>query len=222
MTARNAAVGHVFGLAGLIWQPGRYMDDAWWQAFDMAPWRETYRRHAVCRAHIDALLTGRRGWPDSRATCSPTCNPPQSDAALAMLQQIPSLRRVALAYGLQAMARPDYLLLGPYRRALSPWLRGWQCDRLLLTRHAWPAHTAHSPERIVIAAMTATGACLDVAAPSSEADVETVGKAARMLLPPSLDAPPPAAGVTIDASVDDIWLRLAALEKMLCMSSILH
>jgi hypothetical protein len=188
------------------------MDGGWWREFDMVSWQETYRRHVVCRAHIDRLLIARRGWPD---TATHDCSPPESDVAHAMLRLVPSLRRVSLAYGLRALGCPDYLLLGTYRRALSSWLDAWQCDRLLLTRREWPARSAFPPETIVEAALATTGACLDVAPEPLSSDMATVGKAARILLPPPVDAGRVRA-------TDDIWPRLVALEKMLCMSSTFH
>lgn len=203
-------------LGRLIWQPGACMDEGWWRTFEMAPWRDAYRRHPACRPRIDAMLVARRGWPSSaRAPC---CVPPHSDAARAMLRLVPGLRRVALAYGLRVLGCPDYLLLGSFRRALSPWLDAWQCDRLLLTRSEWPARSSVVPEALVAEALATAGACLDAAAAASRDDVATVGAAARILLPPA----PVAARVSVArADVDGIWQRFAALEKMLCMSSTL-
>lgn len=208
--------GNVGRLARLIWQPGLHMDGGWWREFDMLAWRDTYRQHAVCRAHIDRLLIARRGWPDAATR---DCAPPESDTAHAVLRLVPSLRRVSLAYGLRMLGCPDYLLLGTYRRALSSWLDAWQCDRLLLTRREWPARSAFSPDEIVEAALATTGACLDSAPVPPATDMATVGKAARILLPPPAEAGPASTGVP---AMDDIWPRLVALEKMLCMSSTLH
>jgi len=188
------------------------MDDGWWRELGLESWREPYQRHAICRAHVDRLLIARRGWPD---TTTQDCTPPESDVAHAMLRLLPSLRRVSLAYGLRALGCPDYLLLGTYRRALSSWLDAWQCDRLLLTRREWPARSTFSPEEIVGAALATAGACLDVAPEPLSVDMVTVGKAVRILLPPPVDT-----GQT--PAIDDIWPRLVALEKMLCMSSTLH
>jgi hypothetical protein len=206
-------------LARLIWRPGLHMDDGWWRAFDMMPWQAPYRRHAVCRAPIDRLLIARRGWPSRPGPAAADCAPPQSDTAYARLKLLPSLRRVSLAHGLRVMGCPDYLLLGRYRRVLSPWLDPWHCDRLLLTRRDWPARSTLSPEQVVRAALAATGACLDGAPEAPCVDVATVGKAARILLPPPTDV----ASCSLGAREmnEDIWLRLAALEKMLCMSSTL-
>ena len=201
-------------LARLIWQPGMQMDVGWWHAFDMLPWREIYQRHAACRASIDGLVIARRGWPGAAAG---DCVPPQGNTAQAMLRRLPNLRRLSLAHGLRAMGCPDYLLLGTYRRALSSWLDAWQCDRLLLTRRDWPASATLSPEQVVPAALAATGACLDGASELPCVDVATVNKAARLLLPPPADIEPFAAGER--STNEDIWLRFAALEKMLCMSS---
>lgn len=151
-----------------------------------------------------------------------------------MLHLLPNLRRVALAHGLRALGCPDYLLLGKFRRALSPWLDAWQCDRLLLTRHEWPSHCAFEVDEIATVAMTTTGEQLDavcVARTSPDIsgasedpvatndDVATVHMAARILLPPPGMA---GAAVGCDPVADDIWPRLAALEKMLCMSSTTH
>lgn len=201
-------------LARLIWQPGMHMDVGWWRAFDMLPWRETYRRQAACRKSIDALIIARRGWPSAAAG---DCAPPQSNTAHAMLRQLPNLRRLSLAHGLRTLGCPDYLLLGTYRRALSSCLDAWQCDRLLLTRRDWPASATLSPEQVVPAALAATGACLDDALELPSVDVATVTKAARLLLPPPADIEPFASGARV--TNEDIWLRFAALEKMLCMSS---
>lgn len=208
--------GAVAQLARLIWQPGLHMDDGWWRAFDMLSWREAYQRHVVCRAHVDRLLIARRGWPGA---LTHDCAPPASDIAHAVLRLVPRLRRVSLAYGLRMLGCPDYLLLGTYRRALSSWLDAWQCDRLLLTRREWPARSTFSPAQIVEAALATTGAYLDGAPAPMAVDLATVGKAARILLPPPVEAGPMPNGMP---AMDDVWPRLVALEKMLCMSSTLH
>ncbi|WP_167362671.1 type III secretion system domain-containing protein [Pandoraea faecigallinarum] len=196
------------------------MDDGWWDAFGLAAWRASYRKHPACRASVDRLLIERRGWPD--ATRPGDCAPAMSDAAHAMLRSVANLRRMAIAYGLRSFGCPDYLLLGNYRRALSPWLDAWQCDRLLLTRQDWPEIRALSPDAIVSAALAHTGECLDAAQPTgsvSDDGVATVRVAARLLLPP----PPRTSSTLMDSPVaDDIWPRLAALERMLCMSSTTH
>ncbi|VVD99993.1 hypothetical protein PAQ31011_02090 [Pandoraea aquatica] len=208
------------------------MDVQWWDTFGMSAWRALYRRHAACRPPVDRLLVQRRGWPVAGRM---DCSLPRSDAALAMVQLMPNLRRVALAHGLRVLGCPDYLLLGAYRRALSPWLDAWQCDRLLLTRHDWPSHRAFAADEIAMAAMATTGEQLDAAAAAraslgtSDApddpvatidDVATVQMAARIVLPPP--ATTAASAVGGDPVTDDIWPRLAALEKMLCMSSTTH
>ncbi|WP_374627161.1 type III secretion system domain-containing protein [Pandoraea sp.] len=212
--AHNADIAR---LASMIWQPGRHMDEGWWHAFDMLPWQTAYRQHAVCRAHVDRLLIERRGWPGAAAS---DCAPPASDAARDALRLLPRLRRVSLAHGLRVLGCPDYLLLGRYRRALSSWLDAWQCDRLLLTRQAWPARAALPPEQVVRAALATAGTWLDSAPEPSCVDLATVGKAARILLPPPAAAGPSPIDVPIGG--DDIWQRLATLEKMLCMSSTAH
>ncbi|VVD75285.1 hypothetical protein PMO31116_00808 [Pandoraea morbifera] len=209
-------------LARLIWQPGGQMDDGWWHAFGMTPWRDAYRRHAACRASIDAQLVVRRGWPAVREVLGAHMVPPCSEAAQARLRRLPTLRRVAVAYGLRTMGCPDYLLLGAYRRALSPWLDAWQCDRLLLTRAEWPARVSRSPDAIVVAAMARTGRCLDAIAMPEAADLATIVTAARILLPPAHDTAEPDGAVSEGASDVDMWGRLAALERMLCMSSKSH
>lgn len=197
----------------------------------MSGWRTSYLRHAVCRPPVDRLLVERRGWPVAgRADCTL----PRNEAALVMVHLIPNLRRVALAHGLRVLGCPDYLLLGTFRRALSPWLDAWQCDRLLLTRHDWPSHCAFEADELATVAMATTGKQLDAvcAARTSPGtsgasddpfamidDVATVHMAARILLPPPGMT---AAAVDGDPVMDDIWPRLAALEKMLCMSSTTH
>ncbi|WP_322881468.1 type III secretion system domain-containing protein [Pandoraea sputorum] len=220
-------------LARLIWQPGLHMDAGWWTTFEMSGWRAPYLRHAACRPPVDRLLVERRGWPLAGRT---NCTLARSEAALVMLHLIPNLRRVALAYGLRVLGCPDYLLLGTFRRALSPWLDAWQCDRLLLTRQEWPSHRAFEADELATAAMATTGEQLDAICTARTSpgtsdtsgvpddpvatidDVATVHIAMRILLPPP--------GLTAAAGgnpvMDDIWPRLAALEKMLCMSSTTH
>ncbi|VVE74883.1 hypothetical protein PCA31118_04856 [Pandoraea captiosa] len=205
-------------LARLIWQPGRHMDDGWWDVFGMAPWRAVYRQRPACRASVDRLVIEQRGWPAPEQYAD--CRPADSEAARVALHLMPSLRRVAVAYGLRTLGCPDYLLLGVYRRALSGWLDAWQCDRLLLMRRDWPSKAALAPEAIGSAAMTLTGACLDALrradAPGCHGDVATVHAAVRQLLPPASEA----MTATVDVPVvEDIWPQLAALERLLCMSS---
>lgn len=134
------------------------MDAGWWTTFEMSGWRAPYLRHAACRPPVDRLLVERRGWPLAGRT---NCTLARSEAALVMLHLIPNLRRVALAYGLRVLGCPDYLLLGTFRRALSPWLDAWQCDRLLLTRQEWPSHRAFEADELATAAMATTGEQLD-------------------------------------------------------------
>ncbi|WP_150739731.1 type III secretion system domain-containing protein [Pandoraea anapnoica] len=218
-------------LARLIWQPGWHMDAGWWDTFGMSGWHAAYRRHAECRPPVDRLLVERRGWPVAGQN---DCKLPRSEAALTMAHLIPNLRRVALAHGLRVLGCPDYLLIGTFRRALSPWLDAWQCDRLLLTRHDWPSHRAFEADEIATVAMATTGEQLDAVCaartlPGTSGasdnpvamidDVATVHMAARILLPPRGMT---AAAVGGDPVMDDIWPRLAALEKMLCMSSTTH
>ncbi|VVE76820.1 hypothetical protein PSP31121_00911 [Pandoraea sputorum] len=207
------------------------MDAGWWNTFGMSEWRTPYLRYVACRPPVDRLLVERRGWPVAVRT---DCTLARSEAALGMLHLMPNLRRVALAHGLRVLGCPDYLMLGTFRRALSPWLDAWQCDRLLLTRHEWPSHRAFEADELAMAAMATTGEQLDAISTARTSpdtsgvpddpvatidDVATVHMAARILLPPpGLKA----AVVGGDPVMDDIWPRLAALEKMLCMSSTTH
>ncbi|VVE48442.1 type III secretion system domain-containing protein [Pandoraea anhela] len=207
-------------LACLIWQPGLHMDDGWWDVLGLSAWKAAYRRHPACRLHVDRLLIERRGWPSVARTRG--CVPAESDVANTILNLLPNLRRVALAYGLRWLGCPDYLLLGTYRRALSRWLDAWQCDRLLLMRRDWPSSPEFPSESIASAALAVTGACLDaasLASPISDSDAVTAHMAARILLPPPDNAPTLPSDLPV---VDDIWPRLAALERMLCMSSTMH
>jgi len=200
-------------LARLIWQPGRYMHARWWQALEMSAWQSVYRQRSASRASIDRQLIARRGWPDSTSAFGAELTP--NDAVCAALHLVPNLRRVALAHGVRAMGCPDYLLVGHYRRALAPWLDAWQCDRLLLTRRDWPTPSVLPPEQLVDAALATTGAWLDEMQVSASPDIAAAHRAMRVLLPP---------GDSFTRSgqvpVSDAWARLAALEKMLCMSSI--
>lgn len=199
-------------LLQLIWQPGRFMDPGWWQAMDMSAWQYVYRQQPAARAHIDRRLIEQRRSPTTPDGLGSVL--PLREAACTTLRLVPNLRRVALAYGLRAMGCPDYLWLGHYRRALSPWLDAWQCDRLLLTRRDWPGLAAFPPEQLVDATLTAMAASLDATPPSPFTDVNAACRAVRILLPPGESSthaeltPPP-----------DLWARMAALEKMLCMSS---
>ncbi|WP_277990176.1 MULTISPECIES: type III secretion system domain-containing protein [Pandoraea] len=279
-------------MARLVWQPGEQMDDGWWDVLGLSTWKVLYRRYPACRRQVDRLIVARRGWPVAHHAVR--CVPPESDATNAMLpilRLVPNLRRVALAYGLRRLGCPDYLLLGTYRRALSPWLDAWQCDRLLLMRRDWPSSPEFSPETIATAALAVTGACLDAVSivtmsSSDEAFTEQVThaayptqtaeatqaasmmlaagaaqttqatqptqptqptqaaqttwvtcsvreastastvstasaahRAARILLPPPTIV---SASTSEAVAVDDIWPRLAALERMLCMSSTTH
>lgn len=200
-------------LARLIWQPGRYMHARWWQALEMSAWQPVYRQRPATRASIDRELVARREWPNTASALGAVRT--LSDAACAVLHLVPNLRRVALAHGVRAMGCPDYLLVGRYRRALAPWLDAWQCDRLLLTRRDWPTPSVLPPEQLVDVALAMTGAWLDETPVSASPDIASAHRAIRVLLPP---------GDSFTRSgqvpVSDAWVRLAALEKMLCMSSI--
>lgn len=199
-------------LARLVWQPGRHMDARWWRTFDMSAWQHVYRHRPATRASIDRQLNVRREWPDALTGLGAELT--LSDAACAALRLVPNMRRVALAYGLHAMGCPDYLLFGDYRRVLVPWLDAWQCDRLLLARRDWPTPALVPAEQLVDAALATTAAYLDQTPVNASPDVAAVQRAMRVLLPPhdsSTHSDPVLA--------PDVWSRLVALEKMLCMSS---
>ncbi|ALS60552.1 type III secretion system domain-containing protein [Pandoraea norimbergensis] len=203
-------------LVQLIWQPARFMDAGWWQTLDMSAWQHVYRHQPATRAQIDRCLVERRGWPTTPDGLGLAL--PLSDAACVTLRLVPNLRRVALAYALRTMGCPDYLWLGDYRRALSPWLDAWQCDRLLLTRRDWPCLAALTPDQLVDAAFTAMAALFDAMPTnhSSSPDVNIACRATRILLPPGESEPSTRLDLT---APPDLWARMAALEKMLCMSS---
>ncbi|WP_176399097.1 type III secretion system domain-containing protein [Pandoraea sp. PE-S2T-3] len=203
-------------LVQLIWQPGRFMDAGWWQALDMSPWQYVYHHQPATRPPIDRCLVERRGWPTTPDGLGLAL--PLSDAACVTLRLVPNLRRVALAYALRMLGCPDYLWLGDYRRALSPWLDAWQCDRLLLTRRDWLGRAAFTPDQLVDAAFTAMAALLDAmpASPSPSSDVSVACQATRILLPPGESERPAHVDLT---APPDLWARMAALEKMLCLSS---
>ncbi|MGC7406730.1 type III secretion system domain-containing protein [Pandoraea pneumonica] len=199
-------------LARLIWQPGRYMDERWWRKFDMSALQYVYQHRLATRAAIDRQLNARRGWPNDLSELGTELS--LSDTACATLRLVPNVRRVALAYGLHVMGCPDYLLFGDYRRVLVPWLDAWQCDRLLLARRDWPTPGTVPPEKLVDTALATTVACLDETPVNASPDVAVAHRAMRVLLPPSDSSTHPDL-----APAPDVWSRLVALEKMLCMSS---
>lgn len=98
-----------------LWhQPGRDMDAGWWDALELAPWREAYAGQALLRPPLDALIARRL-----RQT-GPV--PALSGAAAALLDDDVRRHTLCLALGLWALRCPDYLLLKPYREALSTWM----------------------------------------------------------------------------------------------------
>jgi len=110
----------------LSWQAGEWMDEGWWQALSLTPWQHCYQRYPASRGRLNHLIARR-----CRETLSPL---PASLSAqqLQLLSLEEQLPRLCTALGLLAIACPDYLLLGEYRRQLSLSLGERGCDQLLV------------------------------------------------------------------------------------------
>lgn len=134
----------------LAWQPGAWMHAGWWTALELAPWQDSYRRYPACRSGIDRLIVARRGFP--RAAL-PGALAPQQAALLALEPRLPQL---ITALGLLTLNCPDYLLMGPYRRALKSCLGERGGDQLLALHHDWRAGPAAlTPDALAAAAFDA-------------------------------------------------------------------
>ncbi|VVE85684.1 type III secretion system domain-containing protein [Pandoraea sputorum] len=99
------------GLYTLWHRPGADMAPGWWDSVELAAWRQPYATQALVRPLIDTLIAARlshRG---------PV--PPASETAAVLLGNAARARALCVALGLWALGSPDYLLLKPYREALS-------------------------------------------------------------------------------------------------------
>jgi hypothetical protein len=165
----------------LAWRPGRWMRADWWAALGLEGWRDAYRRHPGCRDALDRLIVARRGFP---AAPLPAVLGESAREALALETR---LHVLSTAMGLVALDCRDYLLLGEYRRALSPVLGTRGCDQLLALRPVWGAGPADlTPDGLVAGAGERGGAALSAALPAPVRPVLSI------LLPPSAAAVPAA------------------------------
>ncbi|VVE55856.1 type III secretion system domain-containing protein [Pandoraea sputorum] len=98
-------------LYGLWHRPGREMDSGWWDTVELAAWREPYATQALLRPWLDTLIAARL----QHTGAVPT----ETKAAAVLLGDAARARALCLALGLWALRSPDYLLLKPYREALS-------------------------------------------------------------------------------------------------------
>ncbi|AUH50662.1 hypothetical protein CXB49_07530 [Chromobacterium sp. ATCC 53434] len=132
----------------LAWRAGAWMDDGWWHELGLSPWRQSYLQHPACRPALDRLIAQRRGFPQTPLPATLTA---QQQAMLALEPRLP---RLLAALGLLAMACPDYLLLGRYRRPLAASLGERACDQLLaLGVFAAPRPPDLAPEQVAAAAL---------------------------------------------------------------------
>ena len=161
-----------------LWRrPGREMADGWWDKLGLAGWRAAYAGQALTRPALDHLIASRLGHAGGA--------PEPSPLAEALLED--DMRREALcaALGLWALRCPDYLLLKPYREALSAVLDARAQTQLqaLLPRGAAAAELA--PAELPDAARALGAAWLaDAAEPSL--------RLCRLLWAPSAQAAPAA------------------------------
>ncbi|AKK24929.1 type III secretion system domain-containing protein [Pandoraea oxalativorans] len=101
----------VQGLYALWHRPGADMDPGWWDSVELAAWRRPYATQALLRPLLDTLIATRL------RHAGPV--PPVSETAAVLLGNAARARTLCLALGLWALGSPDYLLLKPYREALS-------------------------------------------------------------------------------------------------------
>ncbi|WP_199153674.1 type III secretion system domain-containing protein [Chromobacterium sp. ASV23] len=100
-----------------LWhQPGQDMDAAWWAALDLASWREPYAQQPLLRPPLDDLIARRLGQAGAA--------PPLPAIAEPLLADEQRREALCMALGLWALRCPDYVLLKPYREALSSRLDG--------------------------------------------------------------------------------------------------
>ena len=155
----------VLQLHELTNRPGQHMVSAWWQHLDMQPWQRVYQDTPTSQRAIDRVLASRRG--SSTAALPNTLNTHES-TALALWARLP---KILTALGLLRLGRTEYLLLGPYRRALESSLDEAVCAQVLALRPSTPpsaflcASAWLEPEQVLSSALAAGIRVLDAILP---------------------------------------------------------
>lgn len=158
----------------LAWQAGEWMHQGWWHALSLTHWQHSYHRHSACRSLLNQLIAQRRRFPLNPLPLELTSQQQQ------LLALEPRLLHLCTALGLLAMACPDYLLLGKYRRQLSVSLGEYGCDQLLtLGTFLSPESATLAPEALSEAAQK-----LGIRWLQNEADACPVVAAMQIVLPP--------------------------------------
>ncbi|PRP69729.1 hypothetical protein BUE93_13620 [Chromobacterium amazonense] len=160
-----------------LWhQPGQEMDAAWWAALDLASWREPYAQQPLLRPPLDDLIASRLGQAGAA--------PPLSALAEPLLADDARREALSMALGLWALRCPDYVLLKPYREALSNRLDGRALAQLQALLPLESARADLTPATLPARACEIGAAWLaDAAAPAL--------RLCRLLWPPSALLAPP-------------------------------
>lgn len=160
----------------ILWhRPGADMDPGWWDKVELAAWREPYATQALLRPLVDTLIATR--------LCHSGPVPNVSETAAVLLGDAARARVLCLALGLWALRSPDYLLLKPYREALSDALDAGTLRQLQALLPTGGAHATVAPEALPSLATELGAAWL------ASADDPAV-RACRLRWPPPIQPAP--------------------------------
>ena len=171
----------------LTWQAGEWMDEGWWSALSLQPWQLSYQQYPATRPALNRLIAGRLGIAQAPL-------PGQLTAQQQQLMALePRLQHLCTALGLLAIACPDYLLLGRYRRQLGLQLGNRACDQLLALGVFDSTQPAILPAEQLLAGASERG----IAWLRASAENCLVCRALQIILPPGSPAAVPALGSAV-------------------------
>lgn len=135
----------------LAWQPGKWMDAAWWPYLGLSNWQDSYQRYPSCRPILDKLIIKQRQFPAGPLPGE------VDDKSSALITWEPKLPRLVISLGLIALGCQDYLRFGRYRRVLTPILGTQGCDQLLALYSNWRDEPAQIDEDSLVTEATRFG-----------------------------------------------------------------
>ena len=159
----------------LVWQPGTWLHDEWWQAIGLQQWRTSYAvMPALAQRAMDHEIQRRRSLGGTVGGRIMERTPVQ-EALLTAFERLPVL---LIALGVTLSRCPDYLLWRPYRQALSDYLTENQLSQVWAVWRGGDRSPVIDPEGLIPFALRLGTAALQ----QSLAD-DPVWQAVRYTLP---------------------------------------
>ncbi len=101
----------------LAWQPGLLMTQAWWDFFNLTPWKACYQKHHSARQHIDQEIINQRNFPQNS-----TLPHELNNTDTRFIETLDTLPKRLCAIGLWRFRHHEYFILHRYRHALIDYL----------------------------------------------------------------------------------------------------